>query len=186
MPPSRARSLGPPRGQRGHEERVLAPAAHSGDDLAMPRIDCQSCGRALEVPDGFPEAGDFACGHCGLWLRNVEAARRFRFADVDPYVRRHGASRFNLWGGIIGAALWLPILAGVLAWRGLLDAGFLAAIGLPYLALLAFLFRRRAGAAAVRFGAWTWTGLGLYLLYRRRVARLPRFRARGEVPRAAR
>ena len=202
----------------------------------MPRIDCQSCGRALEVPDEFPEAGDFACGHCGLWLRNVEAARRFRFADVDPYVRRHGASRLNLWGGIIGAALWLPILAGVLAWRGLLDAGFLAAIGLPYLALLVFLFRRRAGAAAVRFGAWTWTGLGLYLLYlfalfelvpdyavrfgaaseagggpavptlflgvfgasafaagaltdllyRRRVARLPRFRARGDGPRAAR
>lgn len=196
----------------------------------MTAIDCQGCGRTLAVPDDFPEAGDFACGHCGLWMRNVEAARAFRFADLDPYVRRHGASRVNLWGGTIGAALWLPILAGVLAWRGLLDAGFLAAIGLPYLVLLGLLVRWRAGAAAVRFVAWTWMGLGLYLLYllvlfrlvpdyavrfgaaseagggpvvpglflgvfgasalaagvltdlhyRRRVARLPRFRSRGE------
>ncbi len=131
----------------------------------MPRIDCQACGRPLAVPDEFPEAGDFACGHCGLWMRNVEAARRFRFADQDPYVRRHGASRLNLWGGMIGAALWLPILAGVLAWRGMLDAGFLAAVGLPYLALLALLVRLRAGAPAARFGAWTWAGLGAYFLY---------------------
>lgn len=131
----------------------------------MPSIDCQACGRALAVPDDFPEAGDFACGHCGLWMRNVEAARRFRFADLDPYVRRHGASRLNLWGGTIGAALWLPILAGVLAWRGMLDAGFLAAVGLPYCALLALLARLRAGAPAARFGAWTWAGLGAYCLY---------------------
>lgn len=131
----------------------------------MPAIDCQACGRALEVPATFPEGGDFACGHCGMWMRNVEAARRFRFADLDPYVRRHGASRVNLWGGTVGAALWLPILAGVLAWRGMLDAGFLAAVGSPYVVLLAVLFRRRAGAPAARFGAWTWTGLGIYLLY---------------------
>jgi hypothetical protein len=131
----------------------------------MPRIDCQACGRALEVPPDFPGAADFACGHCGLWMRNVEAARSFRFASEDPYVRRHGASRLNLWGGTVGAALWLPIMAGVLAWRGMFDAGFLAAVGIPYVALLALLFRRRAGAAAGRFGAWTWMGLGVYALY---------------------
>jgi hypothetical protein len=56
-------------------------------------------------------------------------------------------------------------MAGVLAWRGLLDAGFLAAVGIPYLALLALLFRLRAGAAAVRFGSWTWIGLGAYFVY---------------------
>ena len=131
----------------------------------MLAIDCHACGRTLELPATFPEGGDFACGHCGMWMRNVQAARRFRFADLDPYVRRHGASRVNLWGGTVGAALWLPILAGVLAWRGMLDAGFLAAVGLPYVVLLAVLFRRRAGAPAARFGAWTWAGLGIYLLY---------------------
>jgi len=98
-------------------------------------------------------------------MRNVEAARAFRLTDLDPFVRRHGASRFDLRAGMIGAVLWLPILAGVLAWRGALDGGFLAAIGLPYVALLALLARRRAGAPAVRFLAWTWAGLGLYALY---------------------
>ncbi|HSB18696.1 MAG TPA: hypothetical protein VLD85_01675 [Anaeromyxobacteraceae bacterium] len=128
----------------------------------MTRIDCQACGRASELPEGFAEGAEFRCAACGLLLRNVEASRRFRWADVDPYVRDHGASRVNLWGGMAGAFAWLPILAAVLAATGRFDALLLAALGLPYALLLLLLARRRARAPAARWLAWMWMGLGAY------------------------
>lgn len=79
----------------------------------MTRIECLGCGHVLVLPGSIPEGGTFACAHCRLVMQNVEAARRFRWKEVDPYVRRHGASRLNLWGGLGGAVLWLPILASV-------------------------------------------------------------------------
>jgi hypothetical protein len=98
-------------------------------------------------------------------MRNVAAARAFRWQDVDPYVRRHGASRANLWGGLGGAAIWLPILAIVLAVQGRFDAVFLAALGVPYLALLAVLGRKRARAPAMTWQYAMWAGVGAYGVY---------------------
>ncbi|HEY6104382.1 MAG TPA: hypothetical protein VIV59_00260 [Anaeromyxobacteraceae bacterium] len=131
----------------------------------MPVVDCQACGRALELPAAFPEAGDFACAHCGLWMRNVEAARAFRWASLDPYVRRHGASRLNLWGGFAGSVLWLPIVLALMAARGAMTVPLALAVSLPYLALMVWLVRRRAGAAAMLWIQWLWAGLGAYLVY---------------------
>lgn len=131
----------------------------------MPFVDCQACGRRLELPAGFPEAGDFACAHCGLWMRNVEAARAFRWASLDPYLRRHGASRVNLWGGFAGSVLWLPIVLALMAWRGAMTVPLALAVSLPYLALTLWLVRKRAGAAAVLWLQWLWAGMGAYVLY---------------------
>jgi hypothetical protein len=129
------------------------------------RIECLGCGHVLMLPASIPEGGDFACAHCGLWMRNVEAARRFRWQDVEPYVRHHGASRANLWGGLAGAALWLPLLACVLAVQGRLDGPFLAVLGLPYLALLAVFGAKRARIPGTVWQYWLWIGLGGYGLY---------------------
>jgi hypothetical protein len=129
------------------------------------RIECLGCGYVLMLPPSIPDGGDFACAHCSLWMRNVEAARRFRWQDVDPYVRRHGASRVNLWGGLGGAVLWLPILACVLALQGRFDGLFLALLGLPYLALLAIFGVKRARTPATVWSYRLWTGLGVYGLY---------------------
>lgn len=129
------------------------------------RIECLGCGHVLVLPPSIPEGGDFACAHCGLQMRNVEAARRFRWRDADPYLRRHGASRANLWGGLGGAVVWLPILAGVLAAQGRFDGSFLAMLGLPYLALLAVLGLRRARTSGTVWQYGLWIGLGVYGLY---------------------
>jgi hypothetical protein len=129
------------------------------------RVECLGCGHVLLLPPSIPDGGEFACAHCGLSMRNVAAARGLRWRDVDPYVRRHGASRTNLWGGLAGAAVWLPILACVLASQGRLDGAFLAAIGLPYVALLAVLGLKRARTAPAVWQSWVWSGLGAYALY---------------------
>jgi hypothetical protein len=131
----------------------------------MPVIDCQACGRRLDLPEDFPEAGDFACAHCGLWMRNVEAARAFRWASLDPYVRRHGASRVNLWGGLAGSVLWLPIVLALMAARGAMTASLALALSLPYLGLMLWLVRRRAGVAAILWILWLWAGIGAYAAY---------------------
>lgn len=131
----------------------------------MTPVECQACGRRLELPAGFPEGGDFACAHCGLWMRNVEAARAFRWASLDPYLRRHGASRLNLWGGFAGSVLWLPVVLALMAARGAMDVPLALAVSLPYLALMLWLVRRRAGAPALLWLQWLWTGLGAYLVY---------------------
>lgn len=144
---------------------------------AMPVIDCQACGRRLDLPEGFPEAGDFACAHCGLWMRNVEAARAFRWARLDPYLRRHGASRLNLWGGFAGSVLWLPIVLGLMAAQGGMDLPLALAISLPWLALALWLARRRAGAPALLWVQWLSAVVGGYLIYAWALLRLvPRWR----------
>jgi len=131
----------------------------------MIRIECLGCGHVLTLPDSIPEGGAFVCAHCGLELLNVEVARKFRWKAVDPYVRRHGASRANLWGGLGGAALWLPILAALQLYRGQFDALFFGLVALPYLGLLVFLGMRRARTPAMVWLYWLWMGLGAYLLY---------------------
>jgi hypothetical protein len=131
----------------------------------MTRVECLGCGHVLALPPSIPEGGDFACAHCGLQLRNVEAARSFRWRDVDPYVREHGASRLNLLGGMAGAVVWLPILAVVLAVRGQLDGLFLAALGAPSVALLAAFGKKRARTPATAWQAGLWIAIGAYVLY---------------------
>jgi hypothetical protein len=131
----------------------------------MAHIDCQCCGAGLEVTPIIPEGAQFACAHCGLILLNVPAARSFRWADLDPYIREHGASRANLWGGVAGSALWLIIFGVVTAARGTFRPGLMLALALPYLALLAVLFRGRARTPAALWGYRLWTGLGAYGVY---------------------
>jgi DNA-directed RNA polymerase subunit RPC12/RpoP len=127
-------------------------------------VECPGCGHRLTLGAAIGEGAPFACGHCGAELRNVEALRAFRWRDVDPYVRRHGASRANLWGGLGGAALWLPLLAAVQWAQGRLDPGLLAALGIPYLLLLLAAARARARAPVPVWMGLVWAGLGAYLL----------------------
>jgi hypothetical protein len=129
------------------------------------RIECLGCGRVLVLPESIGEGGEFACAHCGLLMRNVAAARTFRWKDVDPYVRRHGASRANLWAGLGGAVLWLPILAIVLAAQGRFDGVFLASLAAPYLAIVVVLGQKRARTPAHAWRYSLWAGLGAYGVY---------------------
>jgi hypothetical protein len=129
------------------------------------RIECPCCGHALAVPPEVREHALFACGHCGMVIRNCEGSRAFRWADVDPYVRRNGASRANLWGGLIGALAWLPVLALVMLLKGGFDVRVLLALAGPYLVLLAVLRGRRARTPAIVWSMELWAGLGAYLLY---------------------
>jgi len=131
----------------------------------IPVIDCQACGRRLEVPAGFPEGGDFACAHCGLWMRNVEAARAFRWASLDPYLRRHGASRMNLWGRFANSVVSLAIVLGIAAAHGAMTVPLALALSLPYLAMMLWLTRRRPRPPAVLWMWWLSAGLGAYTVY---------------------
>jgi hypothetical protein len=131
----------------------------------MTRIECLGCGHVLRLPPAIPEGGEFACAHCGLQMLNVEVARAFRWRNVDPYVRKRGASRLNLWGGLGGACLWLPILAGVQLSRHQFDALFFLLLAVPYLALIALFATRRARTPGTPWSSWLWIGLGTYGLY---------------------
>ncbi|MHC5212578.1 MAG: hypothetical protein ACYTG2_17840 [Planctomycetota bacterium] len=131
------------------------------------RVECQCCGHVLMLPEKFPENGRFTCGHCSLVMRNVEFTRAFRWAHVDPYVRKHGASRANLWGGLLGSILWLPLLTGVMAWQGELDIGLLLVVAAPYLLMLGVLRTLRARTPAALWGFYLWGALGGYFVYLR-------------------
>ena len=93
-------------------------------------VDCQSCGWSLEVPVGVGEGREFACGHCGMLLRNVEATREFRWAAVDPFTRRHGTTRLRYYAGLVAGMAWVPAAAVALGLRHRLDArtGFITDI----------------------------------------------------------
>lgn len=93
-----------------------------------------------------------------------EALRAFRWASVDPYVRRHGVSRWNLWGGLLGSVLWIPAFGVVLALQGRFDAPFLAALTLPYGGLV-LLARKRARTPAALWMGWVWACMGAYGIY---------------------
>ena len=95
----------------------------------------------------------------------MEAAREFRWAAVDPYVRRHGASRLNLWGGLLGSVVWLPILAVVLVVEGGFDLTLVLALALPYVAILGWLAPRRAHTPALLWMMLLWSALGAYFCY---------------------
>lgn len=128
------------------------------------RIECPCCGHALAVPADVRDNALFTCAHCGMIIRNCEGSRAFRWNLVDPYVRRHGASRANLWGGLIGSLAWLPALALAMAVGGTFDVGLLLLLAGPYLVLLAALRLRRPRTPAVVWGMELWAGLGAYIL----------------------
>lgn len=128
------------------------------------RIECPCCGHALAVPPEVRENAHFACAHCSLMLRNAPGARAFRWEHVDPYVRRHGVSRANLWGGLLGSLAWLPALALAMALSGRFDVGALLLLAGPYLVLLAVMRKRRARTPAVAWSMELWAGLGAYIL----------------------
>ncbi|HSM92598.1 MAG TPA: hypothetical protein VLT47_06875 [Anaeromyxobacteraceae bacterium] len=128
-------------------------------------VECQSCGWNLEVPYGTAEGREFACGHCGLLLRNVEPTRRFRWDSVDPFVRRHGATRLGLWAGGLAGLLWLPAIAASLVVRHRFDPGFLAALGVPWCAIELWLARRRIATPSVRWHVFLWIGAGAFAMY---------------------
>jgi hypothetical protein len=131
------------------------------------RVECQCCGHVLALTQDLPEGARFTCGHCSLVMRNVEYARAFRWAHVDPCVRKHGASRANLWGGFLGALAWLPVLAGMMAWRGQFDVGLLLVVAAPYLLMLAVLRALRARTPAALWRFYLWGALGGYFVYLR-------------------
>ncbi len=128
-------------------------------------LECPCCGHALAVPAGLRERALCTCAHCGLILRHGEGSRAFRWSQVDPYVRRHGVSRANLWGAYVGALAWLPALAVAMLIRGRFDLLALVVLALPYLLLLAVLRARRARTPAMVWVMELWAGLGAYLLY---------------------
>jgi hypothetical protein len=128
-------------------------------------LECQGCGHVLAVPADLRDRALCACAHCGLILRNCAGSRAFRWAHVDPYVRRHGASRANLWGGLLGSLAWLPALAVSMALQQGFDLVALVILAVPYLLLLAVLRARRARSPAAVWMMELWAFLGAYLLY---------------------
>ncbi len=142
---------------------MTTPDAETKPDTVI--IECNGCGHRLRLPDGFPEGGGFRCAHCGLWMRNVEALRNFRWASFDAFTQKWGASKFNLIGGMLGAVAWLPILGIVSAAMGTFDAAQFALMGAPYLLMIGLLMVRRARMPAVMWVGFLWVGLGLYLVY---------------------
>jgi len=131
----------------------------------MTRVECSGCGSPLQLPDGLAEGAAFTCSRCGNIARNVESIRRFRWAELDPYMQKHGVSRANLWGGLIGSLVWIPALVVVLVATDQFDIGLLAAVAAPYLILLAVLKQRRPRTPAMLWAAHQWVGFGLYFLY---------------------
>ena len=131
----------------------------------MTRVECSGCGSSLQLPEGLKEGAAFACSKCGQIARNVESVRRFRWAELDPYVQKHGVSRANLWGGLIGSVVWIPALVIVLVATDQFDVGLLAAMAAPYLVLLAVLKQRRPRTPTTLWAAHQWVGFGLYFLY---------------------
>lgn len=128
-------------------------------------VDCQSCGWSLELPPGTAEGREFACGHCGLLLRNVDATREFRWATVDPFVRRHGATRLGLWAGVLAGFLWVPTVAASLLFRGRFDPIFLSALGVPWCAIEYWLARQRVETPSARWYVFLWIGVGAFGMY---------------------
>lgn len=128
-------------------------------------VDCQSCGWILEVPLGTSEGREFACGHCGALLRNDEAARAFRWGEVDPFVRRRGAPRPLFWGGIVAGLLWVPAAAVALGFRHRLDPLFMVALAVPWASIVSWLARGRARTPKVRWYVQLWIGVGAFTMY---------------------
>ena len=128
-------------------------------------LDCPTCGHALVLPPEVRERALVACAHCGHIVRNCPGSRAFRWASLDPYVRRHGTSRHNLWGGLLGSLAWLPALAVAMAVRDRFSLVALVALTLPYLVLLAVLRFRRARTPPMVWTMELWMALGAYLLY---------------------
>ena len=128
-------------------------------------IECNGCGHRLRLPQGFEEGAGFRCAHCGLWMRNVEAMRNFRWASFDSFTQKWGASKLNLIGGMLGSIIWLPILGIVSAAMGTFDTAQFTLLAVPYLLMIGLLMIRRARMPAALWVAFLWVGLGLYLLY---------------------
>lgn len=127
-------------------------------------IECPGCGHRLDVPGGLAEGAELACGHCELLLRNGAPLRAFRWASLPPEARARGASWVNLWGGALGAYLWIPIVAVVLALHHRFDALLIGTLSLPYLALPPLLESRARTPAVVWLGR-VWIGFGIYVVY---------------------
>jgi hypothetical protein len=134
-------------------------------DPSVPVIDCSCCGSALVLPPDLREGAAFACPDCGAALRNVPFVREFRWESQDPYVRRHGVSRGNLWGAMIGSLVWVVVLAVLMLLHGRFSLGVLMAIAVPYLALLIVLRLLRPRRPALRWMMFLWMGLGAYFMY---------------------
>lgn len=131
----------------------------------MTVVDCQSCGWVLQVPAGTGEGQEFACGHCGLLLRNVEPTRSFRWDGLDPFVRRRGVPRALFWGAIVAGLLWVPAAAVGLGFRHRLDPLFIAALAIPWTAIVSWLARGRAATPRVRWYVQLWIGVGGFVMY---------------------
>jgi predicted RNA-binding Zn-ribbon protein involved in translation (DUF1610 family) len=128
-------------------------------------VECQSCGWSLEVPLGTGEGREFACGHCGLLLRNEEPTREFRWNRLDPFTRNHGAPRLRFWVGVLAGFLWLPAIAASLLFRHAFDPVFLGALGVPWCAIEYWLARQRAGIPRARWYVYLWIGVGAFAMY---------------------
>jgi hypothetical protein len=128
-------------------------------------VDCQSCGCNLEVPPGVAEGREFACGHCGQLLRNVDTTREFRWSSLDPFTRRRGTTRAWFWVGILAGFLWVPAYAIALQLQGNLDPVFLTAVAVPWFSIELWLARRRAGIPSVRWYVFLWIGVGAFTMY---------------------
>jgi len=128
-------------------------------------LECQCCGYVLAVPADLKDKCWCSCGHCRMILRNDAAGRAFRWAYLDPYVRRNGASRANTWGGLLGAMAWLPALAAVMLIMGQFDVLLFSALAVPYLLLMAWMRVRRPRTPALVWMMDLWALLGTYLLY---------------------
>jgi hypothetical protein len=146
----------------------MAAAVATATATAEPQattLECPCCGHVLAVPPDVAENALVTCAHCGMVIRNCLGSRAFRWSMVDPYVRRHGATRANLWGGLLGSLAWLPVLAIVMAVTGRFDLLLLCVLAVPYLGLLAWLKARRPRTPQMVWSMELWAGLGTYFVY---------------------
>ena len=128
-------------------------------------LECPCCGHALAVSPDVADDALVACAHCGMIVRNCTGSRAFRWALLDPYVRRHGVNRANLWGGLLGSLVWLPVLAIVMAVTGRFDIFLLCLLAVPYLAMLGWMKARRPRTPPLVWSMELWAALGAYFLY---------------------
>ncbi|MCR4314992.1 MAG: hypothetical protein NUW37_01445 [Planctomycetes bacterium] len=137
----------------------------STTQVAINSVDCPGCGARLAIPGGLAEQAEFICARCRIVLVNNEHLRKFRWMDQDEYVRKHGASRVNLWGGTLGSVIWLPIFFTVVGFQGKLTFGFAAMVAVPYLAMIWWMMKSRADASATLWQSKLFASIGVYFVY---------------------
>lgn len=129
-------------------------------------VDCRSCGASQALPAGLAQGAEFACPACGTILRHDEHLAAFRWEAQDEFVRRHGASRGNLFGAVLGSSLWIPLFVATSLAQGVTDPRLYLAMIVPYGLFLVAAFKLRPRRPALLWVCEVvFLGLGTFLIW---------------------